>query len=159
MIPSTHGGLIIQRILLKAEDLNPHLCVVKPTACFGHVGARCTLRLLLSSMVHAATCGRPNFDSLLIFQALSQLLCLLPWPWWHPSPVASPGLPPPMQSPTTTAQGLSGLLFGAYTLPTFKFQPRRESVDWRLYFIGPMSGIGGCCGCSAIITHLRGILS
>ena len=131
MIPSTHGGLIIQRILLKAEDLNPHLCVVKPTACFGHVGARCTLRLLLSSMVHAATCGRPNFDSLLIFQALSQLLCLLPWPWWHPSPVASPGLPPPMQSPTTTAQGLSGLLFGAYTLPTFKFQPRRESVDWR----------------------------
>ncbi|XP_055425561.1 cilium assembly protein DZIP1L isoform X2 [Bubalus kerabau] len=36
-----------------------------------------------------------------------------------------------MQSPTTTAQGLSGLLFGAYTLPTFKFQPRRESVDWR----------------------------
>ncbi|XP_070650422.1 cilium assembly protein DZIP1L isoform X3 [Bos indicus] len=63
--------------------------------------------------------------------ALSQLLCLLPWPWWHPSPVASPGLPPPMQSPTTTAQGLSGPLFGAYTLPTFKFQPRRESVDWR----------------------------
>uniref|UniRef100_A0AAA9T7I2 DAZ interacting zinc finger protein 1 like n=1 Tax=Bos taurus TaxID=9913 RepID=A0AAA9T7I2_BOVIN len=36
-----------------------------------------------------------------------------------------------MQSPTTTAQGLSGPLFGAYTLPTFKFQPRRESVDWR----------------------------
>ena len=131
MIPSTHGGLIIQRILLKAEDLNPHLCVIKPTACFGHVSARCTLKLLLSSMVHAATCGRPNFDSLLIFQALSQLLCLLPWPWWHPSPVASPGLPPPMQSPTTTAQGLSGPLFGAYTLPTFKFQPRRESVDWR----------------------------
>ena len=131
MIPSTHGGLIIQRILLKAEDLNPHLCVIKPTACFGHVSARCTLKLLLSSMVHAATCGRPNFDSLLIFQALSQLLCLLPWPWWHPSPVASPGLPPPMQSPTTTAQGLSGPLCGAYTLPTFKFQPRRESVDWR----------------------------
>ncbi|XP_043730233.1 zinc finger protein DZIP1L isoform X4 [Cervus elaphus] len=64
-------------------------------------------------------------------QALSQLLCLLPWPWWHPSPVASPGLPPPMQSPTSTAQGLSGPLFGAYTIPTFKFQPRRESVDWR----------------------------
>ncbi|XP_065798903.1 cilium assembly protein DZIP1L isoform X4 [Muntiacus reevesi] len=36
-----------------------------------------------------------------------------------------------MQSPTSTAQGLSGPLFGAYTLPTFKFQPRRESVDWR----------------------------
>uniref|UniRef100_A0A8C6D962 DAZ interacting zinc finger protein 1 like n=1 Tax=Moschus moschiferus TaxID=68415 RepID=A0A8C6D962_MOSMO len=36
-----------------------------------------------------------------------------------------------MQSPTTTAQGLSGPLFGAYSLPTFKFQPRRESVDWR----------------------------
>ncbi|XP_060251416.1 cilium assembly protein DZIP1L isoform X1 [Ovis aries] len=63
--------------------------------------------------------------------ALSQLLCLWPWPWWHPSPVACPGLPPPMQSPTPTAQGLSSPLFGAYTLPTFKFQPRRESVDWR----------------------------
>uniref|UniRef100_A0A452ERK7 DAZ interacting zinc finger protein 1 like n=1 Tax=Capra hircus TaxID=9925 RepID=A0A452ERK7_CAPHI len=63
--------------------------------------------------------------------ALSQLLCLWPWPWWHPSPVASPGLPPPMQSPTPTVQGLSSPLFGAYTLPTFKFQPRRESVDWR----------------------------
>ncbi|XP_040089284.1 zinc finger protein DZIP1L isoform X2 [Oryx dammah] len=63
--------------------------------------------------------------------ALSQLLCLWPWPWWHPSSVASPGLPPPMQSPTPTAQGLSSPLFGAYTLPTFKFQPRRESVDWR----------------------------
>ncbi|XP_069420857.1 cilium assembly protein DZIP1L isoform X7 [Ovis canadensis] len=63
--------------------------------------------------------------------ALSQLLCLWPWPWWHPSLVASPGLPPPMQSPTPTAQGLSSPLFGAYTLPTFKFQPRRESVDWR----------------------------
>ncbi|XP_069420858.1 cilium assembly protein DZIP1L isoform X8 [Ovis canadensis] len=36
-----------------------------------------------------------------------------------------------MQSPTPTAQGLSSPLFGAYTLPTFKFQPRRESVDWR----------------------------
>ena len=91
----------------------------------------CILRLLRSSVVRAATCSRPDFDSLLIFQALSQLLCLLPWPWWHPSPVASPGLPPPMQSPTSTAQGLSGPLFGAYTLPTFKFQPRRESVDWR----------------------------
>lgn len=31
MIPNTHGGLIIQRILLKAEDLNPHLYVIKPT--------------------------------------------------------------------------------------------------------------------------------
>lgn len=44
------------------------------------------------------------------------------------------GLPqgfPTMKSPTPTAQGLSSPLFGAYTLPTFKFQPRRESVDWR----------------------------
>ncbi|XP_014644794.1 PREDICTED: zinc finger protein DZIP1L [Ceratotherium simum simum] len=65
------------------------------------------------------------------FQALSQLLCLLPWPWGHPPSVVSPGLPLPMQSPATTAEGLSGPLFGAYTLPTFKFQPRRESVDWR----------------------------
>lgn len=36
-----------------------------------------------------------------------------------------------MQSPATTAEGLSGPLFGAYTLPTFKFQPRHESMDWR----------------------------
>ncbi|XP_062971239.1 cilium assembly protein DZIP1L [Cynocephalus volans] len=36
-----------------------------------------------------------------------------------------------MQSPATSAGGLSGLLFGAYTLPTFKFQPRCESIDWR----------------------------
>lgn len=91
----------------------------------------CILRLLRSRVVRAATCSRPDLGSLLIFQALSQLLCLLPWPWWHPSPVASPGLPPPMQSPTSTAQGLSGPLFGAYTIPTFQFQPRRESVDWR----------------------------
>lgn len=132
MIPSPHRGLIIQRILLKAEDLNPHLYVRKPTPLLWPCQRTpCILRLLRSSKVRAATCSRPNFDSLLIFQALSQLLCLLPWPWWHPSPVASPGLPPPMQSPTSTAQGLSGPLFGAYTLPTFKFQPRRESVDWR----------------------------
>ncbi|XP_073659892.1 cilium assembly protein DZIP1L isoform X4 [Tursiops truncatus] len=65
------------------------------------------------------------------FQALSQLLCLLPWPWRHPSPVVSPGLPPSMQSHATTAQGLSDPLFAAYTLPTFKFQPRRERMDWR----------------------------
>ncbi|VFV41880.1 zinc finger protein dzip1l-like [Lynx pardinus] len=63
--------------------------------------------------------------------ALSQLLCLLPWPWWHPPSVVSPGLPQPMQSPATTAEGLSGPPFGAYPLPTFKFQPRSESVDWR----------------------------
>ncbi|XP_029796068.1 zinc finger protein DZIP1L isoform X2 [Suricata suricatta] len=36
-----------------------------------------------------------------------------------------------MQSPATAAEGLSGLHFGAYPLPTFKFQPRSESVDWR----------------------------
>ncbi|XP_053759757.1 cilium assembly protein DZIP1L isoform X1 [Panthera pardus] len=63
--------------------------------------------------------------------ALSQLLCLLPWPWWHLPSVVSPGLPQPMQSPATTAEGLSGPPFGAYPLPTFKFQPRSESVDWR----------------------------
>ncbi|KAJ8790724.1 hypothetical protein J1605_021152 [Eschrichtius robustus] len=64
-------------------------------------------------------------------KALSQLLCLLPWSWWHPSPVVSPGLPPSMQSHATTAQGLSDPLFAAYTLPAFKFQPRRERMDWR----------------------------
>ncbi|XP_073916388.1 cilium assembly protein DZIP1L isoform X2 [Castor canadensis] len=36
-----------------------------------------------------------------------------------------------MQPSAATAEGLSGPLFGAYTLPTFKFQPRRESIDWR----------------------------
>lgn len=36
-----------------------------------------------------------------------------------------------MQSPATTAEGLSGPLFGAYTFPTFKFQLRHESIDWR----------------------------
>ncbi|XP_012306569.2 cilium assembly protein DZIP1L isoform X2 [Aotus nancymaae] len=36
-----------------------------------------------------------------------------------------------MQSPAATAEGLSGPLFGAYTFPTFKFQPRRDSMDWR----------------------------
>ncbi|XP_059246973.1 cilium assembly protein DZIP1L isoform X2 [Mustela nigripes] len=36
-----------------------------------------------------------------------------------------------MQSPATPAEGLSGTFFGAYPLPTFKFQPRSESVDWR----------------------------
>ncbi|XP_034340547.1 cilium assembly protein DZIP1L isoform X4 [Arvicanthis niloticus] len=36
-----------------------------------------------------------------------------------------------MQYPAATADGLSGPLSGAYTLPTFKFQPRRESIDWR----------------------------
>ncbi|XP_060005759.1 cilium assembly protein DZIP1L isoform X2 [Lagenorhynchus albirostris] len=67
----------------------------------------------------------------LVCKALSQLLCLLPWSWRHPSPVVSPGLPPSMQSHATTAQGLSDPLFVAYTLPTFKFQPRRERMDWR----------------------------
>ncbi|KAI5142258.1 Centrosomal Protein Of 70 Kda [Manis pentadactyla] len=64
-------------------------------------------------------------------QALSQLLCLLPWPWGHPAPVVSPGLPPPMQSFMTTAKGLSGSVFGTFTFPTFKFQPHCESIDWR----------------------------
>ncbi|EGV98751.1 Zinc finger protein DZIP1L [Cricetulus griseus] len=36
-----------------------------------------------------------------------------------------------MQYPAATVEGLSGPLSGAYTLPTFKFQPRRESIDWR----------------------------
>lgn len=36
-----------------------------------------------------------------------------------------------MQYPAATAEGLSGPLSGAYTLPAFKFQPRRESIDWR----------------------------
>ncbi|XP_036707205.1 zinc finger protein DZIP1L isoform X9 [Balaenoptera musculus] len=74
-----------------------------------------------------AFAGRTASD----FQALSQLLCLLPWSWWHPSPVVSPGLPPSMQSHATSAQGLSDPLFAAYTLPAFKFQPRRERMDWR----------------------------
>ncbi|XP_037700211.1 zinc finger protein DZIP1L isoform X2 [Choloepus didactylus] len=65
------------------------------------------------------------------FQALSQLVCLLPWPWQQPSAGVSPGLLPPMQSAAAIAEGLSGPLFGAYTLPAFKFQPRHESVDWR----------------------------
>ncbi|XP_036049642.1 zinc finger protein DZIP1L isoform X1 [Onychomys torridus] len=36
-----------------------------------------------------------------------------------------------MQYSAATVEGLSGPLSGAYTLPTFKFQPRRESIDWR----------------------------
>uniref|UniRef100_A0A8C9A585 DAZ interacting zinc finger protein 1 like n=1 Tax=Prolemur simus TaxID=1328070 RepID=A0A8C9A585_PROSS len=36
-----------------------------------------------------------------------------------------------MQSSAATAEGLSSPLFEAYTFPIFKFQPRRESVDWR----------------------------
>ncbi|XP_049631568.1 cilium assembly protein DZIP1L [Suncus etruscus] len=36
-----------------------------------------------------------------------------------------------MQSPPIIAEGLGAPLFGAYTVPTFKFQPRRETVDWR----------------------------
>ncbi|XP_024606491.1 zinc finger protein DZIP1L isoform X6 [Neophocaena asiaeorientalis asiaeorientalis] len=75
--------------------------------------------------------GRMASDFQFFKKALSQLLCLLPWSWWHPSPVVSPGLPPSMQSHATTAQGLSDPLFAAYTLPTFKFQPRRERMDWR----------------------------
>nr|XP_012643206.1 zinc finger protein DZIP1L isoform X5 [Microcebus murinus] len=64
-------------------------------------------------------------------KAFSQLFGLLPWPWWHPSLVVSSGLPPPMQSPAATAEGLSSPIFGAYAFPIFKFQPRRESMDWR----------------------------
>lgn len=36
-----------------------------------------------------------------------------------------------MQSTAATAEGLSSPHFGAYTFPTFKFQPRNESIDWR----------------------------
>ncbi|XP_050996334.1 cilium assembly protein DZIP1L [Acomys russatus] len=36
-----------------------------------------------------------------------------------------------MQYPAASVEGLSGPLSGAYSLPTFKFQPRRESIDWR----------------------------
>ncbi|KAK2496122.1 hypothetical protein MC885_018333, partial [Smutsia gigantea] len=36
-----------------------------------------------------------------------------------------------MQCLTTTAEGLSGSFFGTFTLPTFKFQPHCESIDWR----------------------------
>ncbi|XP_006846709.1 PREDICTED: zinc finger protein DZIP1L [Chrysochloris asiatica] len=36
-----------------------------------------------------------------------------------------------MQPSMAAAEGLSNSLFGVYTLPNFKFQPRRESVDWR----------------------------
>ncbi|XP_004834359.1 zinc finger protein DZIP1L isoform X3 [Heterocephalus glaber] len=63
--------------------------------------------------------------------ALFQLFGQLPWPGWHPTPVVSPGLLSPMQPPAVTAEGLSSPLFGTCTLPTFKFQPRRESIDWR----------------------------
>lgn len=84
---------------------------------------------------HLGFCGPgdtlPELELFSILQALFQLLGQLPWPWWHPTPVVSPGLPPPMQPSAATAEGLSGPLFGAYTLPTFKFQPRRESIDWR----------------------------
>uniref|UniRef100_A0A2K5VVH8 DAZ interacting zinc finger protein 1 like n=1 Tax=Macaca fascicularis TaxID=9541 RepID=A0A2K5VVH8_MACFA len=87
--------------------------------------------LLARYTVCAATHTSPNLDSLLIFQAFSQLLGLLPWSWCHPPLVVSSGLPLPMQSPAATAEGLSGPLFGAYTFPTFKFQPRHDSMDWR----------------------------
>ncbi|XP_049726239.1 cilium assembly protein DZIP1L isoform X3 [Elephas maximus indicus] len=63
--------------------------------------------------------------------ALSQVIGLLPWPWWHPSSVVSPRLLPPMQSSAATTEGLSSPLFGAYTFPAFKFQLRHDSVDWR----------------------------
>ncbi|XP_023368823.1 zinc finger protein DZIP1L isoform X2 [Otolemur garnettii] len=37
-----------------------------------------------------------------------------------------------MQSPAATAEGLNSPLFGPYTFPIFKFQPRHhESMDWR----------------------------
>ncbi|KAM6159604.1 cilium assembly protein DZIP1L isoform 1-T1 [Erethizon dorsatum] len=36
-----------------------------------------------------------------------------------------------MQPPAVTAEGFGTPLFETYTLPTFKFQPRRESLDWR----------------------------
>ncbi|XP_060154551.1 cilium assembly protein DZIP1L isoform X6 [Globicephala melas] len=90
---------------------------------------RCGKRSLLIIQSAESTACLPS--GMCSFQALSQLLCLLPWSWRHPSPVVSPGLPPSMQSHATTAQGLSDPLFAAYTLPTFKFQPRRERMDWR----------------------------
>ncbi|XP_004453826.2 cilium assembly protein DZIP1L isoform X2 [Dasypus novemcinctus] len=63
--------------------------------------------------------------------ALAQLVCLLPWPWRQPSSAVSPGLSLPMQSPAAAAEGLGGPLLGPFAPPAFKFQPRRESVDWR----------------------------
>ncbi|XP_006883476.1 PREDICTED: zinc finger protein DZIP1L [Elephantulus edwardii] len=45
--------------------------------------------------------------------------------------MVSPGFLPPMQPSMPTAETLSSPLLGAYTLPTFSFQPRRQSVDWR----------------------------
>ncbi|XP_055978023.1 cilium assembly protein DZIP1L [Sorex fumeus] len=36
-----------------------------------------------------------------------------------------------MQSPATVTEGLNAPLLGTYTVPPFKFQPRRETVDWR----------------------------
>ncbi|XP_073088464.1 cilium assembly protein DZIP1L [Manis javanica] len=36
-----------------------------------------------------------------------------------------------MQSFMTTAEGLSGSVFGNFTFPTCKFQPHCESIDWR----------------------------
>ncbi|XP_077899507.1 cilium assembly protein DZIP1L isoform X5 [Ictidomys tridecemlineatus] len=36
-----------------------------------------------------------------------------------------------MQSTATTTEGISSPHYGVYTLPTFKFQPRNESIDWR----------------------------
>lgn len=62
---------------------------------------------------------------MVLFQLLGQ------WPWWHSTPVVSPEPLLPMQYSVATADGLSGPPSGAYTLPTFKFQPRRESIDWR----------------------------
>lgn len=152
MIPSIHGRLKDVKELARGCDLNPHLCDCDYRA---HTVAFCSCHPVTLSVhprrtpaaaqlppltlplwaaqctVCAARCILLNSDTLLISQALSQLLCLLPWPWWRPPSVVSPGLPQPMQSPATPAEGLSGALFGAYPLPTFKFQPRSESVDWR----------------------------
>ncbi|XP_073088497.1 cilium assembly protein DZIP1L-like isoform X2 [Manis javanica] len=75
--------------------------------------------------------GWTAWDIYFLKQALSQLLCLLPWPWGHPPMAVSPGLPLPMQSLTTTAEGLSVSVFGTFTFPTFKFQSHCESIDWR----------------------------
>ncbi|VTJ76508.1 Hypothetical predicted protein [Marmota monax] len=36
-----------------------------------------------------------------------------------------------MQSTAATTEGISSPHYGVYTLPTFKFQPRNESLDWR----------------------------
>ncbi|ELW48591.1 Zinc finger protein DZIP1L [Tupaia chinensis] len=137
-----HGRLGGVEALAQAGDSDPHLCDRHthslPLWCSTmsvHATTLLRYRHLLPAALQVCSVhsclALPNLDPLLSFQAFSRLFDLLPWPWWCPSPVVSPGLPPPMQSSVTTAEGLSSPLFGAHALPTFKFQPRRETVDWR----------------------------